>query len=207
MSNDTTSEVDVAEVSIQQLPSQQSTFVREGSPSSSQQCTTSSQQSHGPLLSDISEYINKSVEDSLKFQILKEDWSPKPGTTFPLSQFGPKKRSFQRQWLAEYPGLVYSQKTDGILCIFCSMFPCDSDGKRGALVKSVYSNWKHAKEKCNEHFFGARVANRMVEPGTRHISTVVTEQKIHGLYGEKYKHCSPDGYRPEETTGEQHGYS
>ena len=154
MSNDTTSEVDVAEVSIQQLPSQQSTYVREGSPSSSQQCTTSSQQSHGPLLSDISEYINKSVEDSLKFQILKEDWSPKPGTSFPLSQFGPKKRSFQRQWLAEYPGLVYSQKTDGILCIFCSMFPCDSDGKRGALVKSVYSNWKHAKEKCNEHFFG-----------------------------------------------------
>ena len=34
------------------------------------------------------------------------------------------------------------------------MFACDSDGKREALVKSVYSNWKHAKEKCNKNFFG-----------------------------------------------------
>ena len=36
------------------------------------------------------------------------------------------------------------------------MFPCDRDGKRGVLVKSVYRNWKHAKEKCNEHLFGSR---------------------------------------------------
>ena len=32
----------------------------------------------------------------------------------------------------------------------------DSDSKRGAMVKSAYKNWKHEKEKFNEHFLGER---------------------------------------------------
>ena len=40
---------------------------------------------------------------------------------------------------------------------FCaSSVPCDSDSKRGVLMRSVYRNWKHTKEKCNEHFFGSK---------------------------------------------------
>lgn len=179
--NATSTEIDVKEVSVQGTPSQQ--------------CTPDSQESPGPSLSDITDYTNRSLEDSVKFEVLKKDWSPKPGTTFPLSQFGQKKRSFQQQWLAEYPGLVYSTKTDGILCIFCSLFPCDSDGKRGALVKSVYRNWKHAKENCNEHFFGNRGGKSDGGAGYQaHVN-------------EEYEHCCPDGYCPEEETREQHADS
>ena len=87
---------------------------------------------------------------------MKKDWNPKPGTAFPMTKFGSKNRCFQPKWLTEYPGLVYSPKVDGVFCVFCLVFPCDSDSKRGAMVKSAYKNWKHAKEKFNEHFLGKR---------------------------------------------------
>ena len=69
--------------------------------------------------------MDRSLDDSVKFEVLKNDWSPKPGTAFPMSQFGSKKRSFQQKWLSEYSGLVYPAKADGVLCIFCLVFPSE----------------------------------------------------------------------------------
>ena len=78
----------------------------------------------------------------------------KPDTAFPMTKFGLKNRCYQPKWITEYPGLVSSPKVDGVFCIYCLVVPCDSDSKRGAMVKIAYKNWKHAKEKFSEYFLG-----------------------------------------------------
>ena len=73
-----------------------------------------------------------------------------------MTKLDSKNRCFQPKWITEYPRLVYSPKVDGVFCVFCLVVPSDSESKRGTMVKRASKNWKHAKEKFNEHFLGKR---------------------------------------------------
>ena len=67
----------------------------------------------------------KKLSCGQKFHLLKHHVVPNADFVFPTKFYGGCQRSFQLQWLKEYPWMVYSIALDGAFCISCALFAND----------------------------------------------------------------------------------
>ena len=78
---------------------------------------------------------------------------------FPKREFGKKlvvKRGFQPGWFKRWPWLHYCEDQDSVLCFICMKANIEnklqaSSSADGAFVTSVFSNWKDACVKFDNH--------------------------------------------------------
>ena len=104
---------------------------------------------------DFSKFVSKELVDTEKHNVIKDLWKPPHNYKFPWNDSVKKQRRFSYAWLEKYRWLAYSQKMDGVFCIFCSLFATASagGGKGGhqrakLLISEPYRNWKD----CGENF-------------------------------------------------------
>lgn len=105
---------------------------------------------------DIGNFVDIRLNDSQRFDLLKNVWVPSKNYVFPLLQkFEARGLKFCYKWLEEFSWLAYSELHQGAFCISCVAF-AKSGGKGsqplGQLVKTKFDNWKKAKEVSFEHF-------------------------------------------------------
>ena len=102
--------------------------------------------SHG---GDIGKVFNSvhSLDNNTKYSLLKTPFVPSSSYSFPATtdEYG-KKRRFQHSWLHSFPGLVYSQYTNGGFCKYCVLFGRLESGKLGILVSRPLVNFRKATE-------------------------------------------------------------
>ena len=113
------------------------------------------QESLGNLGGDIGKVYNKvhSLDNKVKYSLLKTPFVPNSSYNFPATadEYG-KKRRFQHSWLHFFPGLVYSQCTNGGFCKFCVLFGRSESGQLGILVSRRLINFRKASEILRDHF-------------------------------------------------------
>jgi hypothetical protein len=109
--------------------------------------------------SDISSYIGKSVEDTIKYNLITERM-PEETFDFPRKLYKDSKRkkgvysrNCQHDWLKTFNFVTYSKKEDGLYCLACCLFPSEPHRGRCArlLITEPYSNWKDAKADLSKH--------------------------------------------------------
>ena len=105
---------------------------------------------------DLGEVVNsgRSLSETEKYQLLKAPFMPDRKYKFPqVADSSGHNRSFQWQWLEEYPGLVYSPQGEGGFCKYCALFSKEPN-KLGVLVAHPLKNFRKAKEILNNPFIG-----------------------------------------------------
>lgn len=91
--------------------------------------------------------------DHEKLFLFKHHFVPSDKYKFPIHCMNGHSRHFQKSWLEQYKGLVYSESKDGGYCKFCVLFGrCGPTMKQfGALVNRPLLDFKRATEKLSQH--------------------------------------------------------
>ena len=99
---------------------------------------------------DIADIQSRELSTYDKYRILKTQLNPKVDYLFPKGSDG---RSFQQQWLCQFPWLVYSQKENGGYCLPCVLFSTGGyhSSEPGMLVTRPMTNFKKALESLRKH--------------------------------------------------------
>lgn len=103
---------------------------------------------------DLGEYINDSVSDEVKYQLITNIRALNLSHDFKkdIDEKKTNKRPFQKTWLQKYSWLVYSPKLKGGLCKFCTLFkPVLKRGIFGAFVIKAHQDYKHFHEDARGH--------------------------------------------------------
>ncbi len=91
------------------------------------------------------------LSDTDKFELLTNHVKPDGKVPLPYQEVKKSgkvwKISFQLSWLTEYSWLVYSPSQKGGFCKFCVLYGNTKHGTLGVLVKSPFTNFRHAKGK------------------------------------------------------------
>ena len=92
----------------------------------------------------------RELTDSEKFYLLNHHFVPRIGYQFPSHTFGKQSRRFQKQWLSNYNGLVYSEVADGGYCKYCVLFAqCEASFHEfDTLVNRPLTNLKKPPISC-----------------------------------------------------------
>ena len=109
--------------------------------------------------------------------MLKNHFVPSHKYKFPVHSIDGHSRHFQRSWLEQYKGLVYSESEDGGYCKFCVLFgKCGPTMKEfGNLVSKPLVDFKRATEKLNRHFHaskGKKFHQRAMEEGIAFVAVM-----------------------------------
>lgn len=68
----------------------------------------------------------KELDDFIKYQLLSNHWKPPKGYVFPCSLHmkngKQEKRRINYDLMSKFPWLVFSEKMEGLFCIFCTLF-------------------------------------------------------------------------------------
>ncbi|KAK1381917.1 hypothetical protein POM88_019652 [Heracleum sosnowskyi] len=72
---------------------------------------------------------------------------------FPRTEFGDRKRCFQKGWFTNREWLEYSFKNDAAFCFWCYLFG-DGRVRNEVFTKGGFRNWKKATEKFKDHVGG-----------------------------------------------------
>ena len=83
--------------------------------------TTTNEETRFP--NDIGNYIDRSLTEQQKYDILCNVWRPSDTYVFPMNE---DKRRFRYEWLKVFPWLTYSEKFDGAFCLTCVLFGSES---------------------------------------------------------------------------------
>lgn len=114
------------------------------------------------LESDIGKIINatestenicnrvNSLSVAQKYNFVKHHDTPGNNFIFPTTYIGGCNRSFKRDWLREYPWLVYSSVLDGAFCICCAVF-AKNRYNLGILVNKPFCKWNKKSEILTDH--------------------------------------------------------
>ena len=72
--------------------------------------------------------------------------------TYPVTMVNGQKRSFNKSWFQEFPWLEYSTNTDTAYCFHCRIMKVKKRKRhQDLLVSAGFSDWKNAKETCEDH--------------------------------------------------------
>ena len=117
---------------------------------------------------------HRKLTDHEKLALLKRHFVPTRSYKFPSRLFSGHRRHFQRNWLDQYNGLVYSESEDGGFCKFCVLFgKCGPTMKElGVLVNRPLTDFKRATEKLNEHFHGKKFHKASLEVATAFVAVM-----------------------------------
>ena len=97
---------------------------------------------------DIGLYVNRSLNDHEKLNILKNIWKPDQYFSFKTNII--TKRRFNHKWLDMYPWLRYSKFVNGVFCVYCVLFASNA-GKLQQLCKTPFTDWKNALTVFQKH--------------------------------------------------------
>ena len=90
------------------------------------------------------------LSDEMKYKLLQSPYIPPANFKFPTSKENGRNRSFNRQWLDQYDGLVYSKHLGGAFCKYCVLF---GKSTGGALISKPFNHpLRKATEIFNAHF-------------------------------------------------------
>ena len=117
---------------------------------------------------------HRNLTDHEKVTLLKRHFVPTRSFKFPSRLFSGHTRHFQRNWLDQYNGLVYSESEDGGYCKFCVLFgKCGPTMKEfGVLVTRPLTDFKRATEKLHDHFHCKKFHKAALEAATAFTTTM-----------------------------------
>ena len=101
----------------------------------------------GQLL-DMGITMNK-LSDKEKRAVLTKHAKPTGDYSFPKTTMNGANRSFQFNWFAKHPWLVYSQAKDGAYCLPCALF-ANKEGL-GTLVNTPFRRWIKTSMVLSDH--------------------------------------------------------
>ena len=118
---------------------------------------------------DIGHFLGKSVDNTLKYEMLISPWNPCSAYDF-KADISVGKRPFLLAWLKQYDCLCYSAIFKGAFCKFCFLFepPIDKGGVQGAFIKTAFIKYKHFQaqskihSKCSWHIFSVQSAKNVI---------------------------------------------
>ena len=91
---------------------------------------------------------DRKLTDHEKLILLTKHFIPPRNYKFPARFISGRNRHFQRSWLDQHNGLVYSESEDGGYCKYCTLFARDGPTMElGALVNRPLIDFKRATEK------------------------------------------------------------
>ena len=130
--------------------------------------------SSGDLGKAVKLKIHRKLTDHEKLALLKQHFVPTRSYKFPSRSFSGHCRHFQRNWLDQYNGLVYSESEDEGYCKFCVLFgKCGPTVKElGVLVNRPLTDFKRANEKLTEHFHGKKFHKASLEAATAIVAVM-----------------------------------
>ena len=95
-----------------------------------------------------------SLNDSQKYDVVKNVWKPGENFVFPSRVISKKKRKFVSSWLQQFPWLAYSKRFDGAFCVPCVLFGRKTGAnasKLDKLMKSPFVDWSCASRRFQDH--------------------------------------------------------
>ena len=125
--------------------------------------------SQPPLVrNDIGTYTSADFQrlchsDDEKFWLLHNVFRPYTEYKFPTKDEYGKKRSFQHNWIKQFPWLSYSVTSNGGYCVYCFLF-AKRHMNLGQLVTSPMTNFTRAKVTLQEH--EKQVSHKMASEDT-----------------------------------------
>ena len=119
---------------------------------------------------DIADFSFQNLTRLQKERILNADYKIHSEFNCPKTTIGKQNRSFQKNWITDYPGLAYSEGLDGCFCVYCLVFTEDRTSSK-QLVTQPYRNWKKARDHFNEHFLGLHAGGSRGKSGGTGFST------------------------------------
>lgn len=90
------------------------------------------------LPNDISAFLNKSIKDLDKVEILKNIWVPSRDYAFPVLSVKGRHLKFQYNWLERFKWLAYSKAKNGAFCKYCVIFSKKEAGKGNYELIGMY---------------------------------------------------------------------
>jgi hypothetical protein len=105
----------------------------------------------------IDDILGKTSSDEVKYALIKNR-EPPTHFQFPSKQYKDKRnpkgfvnRQCCRDWFQRFSFLSYSQKSHGLFCLACALFPPMSHRRASYLIDKPYNNWKDALTVIKSH--------------------------------------------------------